>query len=60
MGKSLRDRILETLKKESLTAFELAERLGTKPHHLRFWLWKLEEKGLVEYDLATAKWHLAL
>ena len=55
MAKSLRDRILEALKKEGLTIFELFERLGMKSHYL---LWKLEEEGLIEYDLATGKWHL--
>ena len=55
MAKSLKDRILEALKKESLTAPELSERLGMKSHYL---LWNLEEEGLIEYDVAAGKWHL--
>ena len=58
MAKSLRDRILEALKKESLTVSELTERLGTIRNHVMFELFKLEEERLVEYDLATEKWHL--
>ncbi|GAI33543.1 unnamed protein product [marine sediment metagenome] len=54
--KSLRDRILEALKKESLTALELSERTGWKQYY--FMLSKLEEEGLIEYDSATGKWHL--
>jgi len=55
--KSLRDRILEALKKESLTARELSERVGIKkyPYFTLSWL---EEEGLIEYDSATDKWHL--
>ena len=56
MAKSLRDRILEALKKEGMTTFELSERLGVKPNY--YLLSKLEEEGLVEYDSATGKWHL--
>ena len=56
MAKSLRDRILEALKKEGLTVFELSERLGMKPNY--YLLSKLEEEGLIEYDFATKKWCL--
>jgi len=56
VAKSLKNRILEALKKEDLTGLELAERLGMKPYY--FMLSKLEEEGLIEYDLATEKWHL--
>ena len=56
MAKSLRDRILEALKKERLTALELSERVGVEPYH--FTLFKLEEEGLIEYDSATEKWHI--
>ena len=56
MAKSLRDRILEALKKERLTALELSERVGVEPHY--FMLLKLEEEGLIEYDFATEAWHL--
>ena len=56
MGKSLKTKILEALEREPLSAFELAEKLGTKTQFLR--LAKLEEEGLIEYDLATEKWHL--
>ena len=56
MAKSLKDRILEALKKESLTALELSERVGMEPYH--FTLFKLEEEGLIEYDSATEKWRL--
>ena len=56
MAKSLRDKILEALKKESLAALELSERVGVKPYY--FMLSRLEEEGLIEYDLATDKWHL--
>ena len=56
MAKSLRDRILEALKKERLTVFELSERLGMKPNY--YLLSKLEEEGLIEHDFATKKWHL--
>ncbi len=55
MAKSLKDRILEALKKERLTVFDLSERLGTKPN---YFLSKFEEEGLIEYDLATEKWCL--
>jgi len=54
--KSLRDRILEALKKESLTALELSERTGWKQYY--FMLSKLEDEGLIEYDSATGKWRL--
>jgi len=56
LAKSLKDRILETLKKESLTALELSERIDVKPFY--FTLSRLEEEGLIEYDFATEKWHL--
>jgi len=56
LAKSLRDRILEALKKEGLTALELSERVGVKPYY--FTLSRLEEKGLIEYDSATEKWRL--
>ena len=56
MAKSLKDRLLEALKKEDLTALELSERLGVKPYH--FILWNLEKEGLNECDFATEKWHL--
>ncbi|MBA7646891.1 hypothetical protein ES703_54657 [subsurface metagenome] len=55
MAKSLKDKILEALKKEGLTLFELSEKLGMKTHDL---VWKLEEEGLIEHDFATGKWHL--
>lgn len=55
LAKSLRDRILEALKKESLSALELSERLGMKTN---YFLSKLEEEGLIEYDFVTDKWHL--
>jgi len=47
---------LEALKKESLTALELSERVGVEPYY--FTLSRLEEEGLIEYDSATEKWHL--
>ncbi|MHC3128929.1 MAG: hypothetical protein IBV52_02485 [Candidatus Bathyarchaeota archaeon] len=53
MAKSLRDRILEALKKESLTALELSERVGVGPYYST--LLRLEEEGLIEYNLATGK-----
>ena len=56
MAKSLRDRILEALKKEGLTALELSEGIGMEPYH--FTLFKLEEEGLIEYDSAIEKWRL--
>jgi len=56
LWKSLRDRILEALKKERLTALELSERVGVEPHY--FMLLKLEEEGLIEYDSAAGKWRL--
>jgi len=56
LAKSLKDRILEALKKESLTALELSERVGVEPYY--FTLSRLEEEGLIEYDSATEKWHL--
>ena len=56
MAKSLRDRILEALKKEDLTALELSERLGMKPNY--YLLSRLEDEGLIEYDFAAKKWHL--
>ena len=56
MAKSLRDRILEALKKEDLTALELSERVGVEPYY--FTLSRLEEEGLIEYDLATKKWRI--
>ena len=56
MAKSLRDRVLEALKKEGLTALELSERVDVKPFY--FMLSRLEEEGLIEYDLATEKWRL--
>ena len=56
MAKSLRDRLLEALKKGDLTALELSERLRMKPNY--YLLSKLEEEGLIEYDFATKKWCL--
>ena len=56
MAKSLEDKILEALKKEGLTVFELSEMLGMKPNY--YLLSKLEEEGLIEYDFAAKKWHL--
>ena len=56
MVKSLRDRILEALKKEDLTALEMSERLGMKPNY--YLLSSLEDEGLIEYDFAAKKWHL--
>ena len=56
MAKSLRYRILEALKKEGMTTFELSERLGMKPNY--YLLSKLEGEGLIEYDFARKKWHL--
>jgi len=61
LAKSLRDRILEALKKEGLTVLELSERVymgpvGIAPYYST--LLRLEEEGLVEYDSATGKWHL--
>jgi len=47
---------LEALKKESLTALELSERVDVEPYY--FTLSKLEEEGLIEYDSATEKWPL--
>jgi len=56
LAKSLKDRILEALKKESLTLFELSEKAEMKPEH--FILFKLKEEGLIDYDFATDKWYL--
>ena len=56
MAKSLKDRILEALKKEGLTVLELSERVGMGPYYST--LSRLEEEGLIEYDSATEKWHL--
>ncbi len=61
MVKSLRDRLLEALKKEGLTVLELSERVymgpvGIAPYYST--LLRLEEEGLVEYGLVTGKWHL--
>jgi len=49
---------LEALKKEGLTALELSERVVTPLHHLGFYMLKLEEEGLIEYNSATEKWCL--
>jgi len=56
--KSLRDRILEALKKEALSSPELSEKLRMPMHYPRCGLLKLEDEGLVKYDLATEKWRL--
>jgi len=56
LTKSLKDRILESLKKEGLTALELSERVGVDPYYFK--LSRIEEEGLIEYNLATEKWHL--
>jgi len=59
LTKSLRDRILEALKKEALTESELCERLRISIDYPKDdLLLKLEDEGLVKYDLATEKWHL--
>lgn len=58
MAKSLRDRILEALKKESLTSPELSERLRMPMYYYMYKLLGLEDEGLVKYDLTTEKWHL--
>ena len=58
MWKSLRDRILEALKKEALTAPELSERLRISTDYPMYGLLKLEDEGLIKYDLTTEKWHL--
>ena len=56
LAKSVRDRLLEALKKEGLTDLELSERVCVEPYYFK--LSRLEEEGLVEYDFATGKWHL--
>ena len=56
MTKSLRDKILGALEKESLSALELSERVNLRSCY--FMLSRLEEEGLIEYDSATEKWHL--
>ena len=58
MVKSVRDRILEALKKEALTEPELSERLRISIDYPKNLLLKLEDEGLIKYDLATEKWHL--
>ena len=58
MAKSLRDRILEALKKGALNRFDLFWRLGVPMRYVRDELSRLKEKGLVEYDISTDKWHL--
>ena len=47
---------MEALKKEDLTALELSNRVGVEPYY--FMLLKLEDEGLVKYDLTTGKWRL--
>ena len=59
MAKSLKDRLLEALKKEDLTESELCERLRISIDYPKDdLLLKLEDEGLVKYDLTTEKWHL--
>jgi len=58
VAKSLRDRILEALKKEALTEPELSERLSIPTDYHISRLLKLEEGELVEYDYETDKWRL--
>jgi len=56
LAKSLRDKILEALKKDGLAVLELSEVIGVEPYF--FTLLRLEEEGLIEYDLAAGKWRL--
>ncbi len=56
MAKSLKDKILEAVKKDGLAVLELSEEIGVEPYF--FTLLRLEEEGLIEYDSATRKWHL--
>jgi len=58
LARSLRDRILEVLKKEALNPSEIASRTWLPQQYVRYILPKLKIEGLVEYDLATEKWHL--
>ncbi|GAI33541.1 unnamed protein product, partial [marine sediment metagenome] len=57
-AKSLKDRILEALKKEGLTLFELSDRLKMPKHYVRQILWNLEGEGLIRYNFETGKWCL--
>ena len=59
MVKSVKDRILEALKKEALTEPELSEKLRISIDYPKDdLLLKLEDEGLIKYDLTTEKWHL--
>jgi len=49
---------LEVLKKEALNPSEIASRTWLPQQYVRYILPKLKIEGLVEYDLATEKWHL--
>jgi len=52
---------LEALKKEDLTESELFERLRISIDYSKDdLLLKLEDEGLIKYNLATKKWHLRM
>jgi len=53
LAKSLRDKILEVVKKGGLAVLELSEEIGVEPYY--FTLLRLEDEGLIEYDSATEK-----
>ena len=49
---------MEALKKEALTSSELSEKLRITTDYPKNLLLKLEDEGLIKYELATEKWHL--
>ena len=58
MAKSLRDRILEALKKEASNPLDISRRLRLSQKYVTWQLSVLEEEGVIEYDMARGKWHL--
>lgn len=58
MAKSLKDKILEALKKGDSNPLEISRRLRLSRQYVVWQLLVMEKEGLVKYDMARNKWHL--
>jgi len=57
-AENLRKGILKTLRKKASNPSKIASGLGLPLQYVKWQLSLLEEKGLIEYNFATEKWHL--
>jgi len=58
LAKSVKDGVLEALKKGDLTPFQISNRIKLPLRYVTWELSLLEEEGLAEYDFTKEKWHL--